>query len=179
LVRVSYARALPIAQQRLSRFRSAEAHDIDGGHRITGKRTMEPLRILNIIILVVGLAACGQAQPGPKGDPGPSGPPGDRGEVGPPGPAGPPGPPGPPGPAATASQVGSTSESPSQIRIVRANCTATTCSAQCDDGEALLIAYCGTGRNPAVYPTERSASCRARTPPNNPLVIACMKSTSP
>ena len=62
----------------------------------------------------------------------------------------------------------------SRVRVVRANCNATACSAQCDPDEALLIAYCGVGRNTAVYPTERSASCRARTPANNPLVIACM-----
>jgi hypothetical protein len=37
------------------------------------------------------------------------------------------------------------------------------------------MAYCGAMRNPATYPTERSATCRARGPANNPLVAACAK----
>jgi hypothetical protein len=143
--------------------------------------TMQLIRIFAALILALGLTACGQAEPGPKGDPGPPGPAGERGEVGPPGPAGPPGPPGPPGPAGA---VGARSDanpaaSSSQLRMVRAACNATTCTAQCDEEEIVLIAYCGTARNPAVYPTERSASCRARTATNNPLVITCIKSPPP
>jgi hypothetical protein len=154
---------------------------------------MKLVRTLILILLALGLATCDKI-PALKGDPGPQGPPGASGEVGPPGsagatgPVGPAGPPGPPGPAGPAglpgptgpagapAEVGSAAASgpSSHVRIVRAVCTATTCSAQCDPDEALLIAYCGTGRNAAVYPTERSASCRARTPANNPLVIACM-----
>jgi hypothetical protein len=154
---------------------------------------MNFVRNLVPIVLAAGLAACDKI-PGLKGDPGPQGPPGAIGEAGPPGPpgpAGPPGPPGtagPPGPSGPAGPPGSTGAAggsaaapgpSSQVRMVRTNCTATACSAQCDPDEAMLIAYCGVGRNPAVYPTERSASCRTRTPANNPLVIACMKSTSP
>jgi hypothetical protein len=138
------------------------------------------------IILVLGMTACDKI-PALKGDPGPQGPPGATGEVGPAGAAGPVGPPGPPGPAgppgptgaAGAAEEGGSPAAPgpsSRVRVVRANCNATACSAQCDPDEALLIAYCGVGRNTAVYPTERSASCRARTPANNPLVIACMAS---
>ena len=123
---------------------------------------MQLLRTLSTIIFAVVLAACDQAA-GPKGDPGPQGPPGSSG---PPGEVGPPGPQGPPGASAS-------------IRMVRANCDATACVAQCNEDEILLIAYCGTGRIAAVFPTERSATCRARTPANNPLVIACAKSTSP
>jgi hypothetical protein len=118
---------------------------------------------VGVLMLALGLTACGQAQPGPQGEPGPPGP---AGEVGPAGPAGPPG---------AAAPAGSSS----QIRIVRANCTAATCVAQCDDDEELLIAYCGIGRNPATYPSASSASCRARTAANNPLVLACVKSASP
>ena len=132
---------------------------------------MQRFRTLSIVILAFGLAACGEAQPGPKGDPGPPGPPGATGEVGPPG---------PPGPAGTTEVgTGARAGSSSQVRIVRANCNATSCAAQCDDDEELLIAYCGTGRNPAIYPTARSASCRARTPANNPVIIACVKSALP
>jgi hypothetical protein len=121
------------------------------------------IRTLSIVILAVGLTACGQAQPGPKGDPGPPGPPGATGEVGPPGPPG----------------AGTPPASSSQVRTVRANCNATSCAAQCDNHEELLIVYCGTGRNPAIYPTTRSISYRARTPANNPLVIACVKLAAP
>src|SRR6516225_5360109 len=144
---------------------------------------MNLIQILIPIVLAVGLTACDKI-PGPKGDPGPQGPPGATGEIGPPGPpgpSGPPGPPGPPGPAGAAGARGETSPatSSSQVRVVRATCNATTCAAQCNDDEALLIAYCGTGRNTAVYSSDRSATCRARTPANNPLVIACLKSGSP
>jgi hypothetical protein len=145
---------------------------------------MQPFQKLAALILVLGLAACGQAQPGPKGDSGPPGPPGERGEVGPPGPAGPAGPPGPPGLAGAPGARGEPDSGAAQaasapLRMVRASCNATACAAQCNEDETVLIAYCGAARNPAVYPTERSASCRNRTAANNPLVIACMKSTSP
>ena len=142
---------------------------------------MRPFQIMMAITLAIGLAACGEAQPGPKGEPGPPGPPGERGEVGPPGPPGPPGPTGPAGPAGASGEAGSAAAqaTSSPLRMIRATCNATTCTAQCDENETALIAYCGPGRNAAVYPTERSASCRARTAANNPLVVACMKSTSP
>jgi hypothetical protein len=59
------------------------------------------------------------------------------------------------------------------MRIVRSNCDATSCAAQCGDDEVLLIAYCGGARNAAIFPTERSASCRVRNAANNPLIAAC------
>src|SRR5216684_3230468 len=117
-------------------------------------------RTLIAITLAAGLVGCGKASQGEKGDAGPAGPPGAKGEAGPRGPAGPPG-------AAGA------------MRIVRANCDATSCAAQCGDDEVLLIAYCGSTRNAATFPTERSASCRPRNAANNPLVAACVKATSP
>jgi Collagen triple helix repeat (20 copies) len=134
---------------------------------------MQLVRILISTGLAIGLTACDNIPAAVKGDPGPQGPPGATGEAGPPGPPGPMGPPGPPGAAGVAAEPG-----PAPVRMVRANCNATACSAQCEQDEELLIAYCGVGRNLANYPTERSATCRARTPANNPLVIACMK-TSP
>ena len=137
----------------------------------------ELLRTLSTIIFAVVLAACDQA-PGLKGDPGPQGPPGSQGTAGPKGDAGPQGPAGSPGPSGEVGPAGPVGPS-SAIRMVRANCDATACSAQCSDDEILLIAYCGTGRIAAVFPTERSATCRVRTPANNPLILACAKSTSP
>ena len=153
---------------------------------------MNLVQILFPIVLAAGLTACDKI-PGLKGDPGPQGPPGATGEIGPAGPPGPPGPPGPAGPSGPAGPPGppdpagaagargeiSSAAPSSQVRVVRATCNAVTCAAQCNDDEALLIAYCGTGRNTAVYPSDRSATCRARTPANNPLVIACLKSGSP
>ena len=95
------------------------------------------------------------------GDAGPAGPVGPQGPPGPVGPLGPAGPEGPPAPAGSSPQV----------RVVRALCEATTCSVQCEQDEVLLTAYCGAARTPAVFPTERSATCRTRTAANNPLVV--------
>jgi hypothetical protein len=120
-------------------------------------------RLLIAISLAASLVACGEGPPGPKGDPGPPGPPGAMGDAGP---AGPVGPQGPAGPSA-------------QVRVIRAPCAATSCSAQCEQDEVLLNAYCGAARAPAVFPTERSATCRTRTAANNPLVVACAKSSVP
>jgi hypothetical protein len=117
------------------------------------------IRRLAAMLLAAGtLTSCGQASPpqGPKGDPGPPGPQGQPGPTGPPGPAGAPG-------------------ASAAMRVVRANCDASGCTAQCEADEVLLTAYCGAKHNPAVYPNERSASCRAPGPANNPLTIACVK----
>jgi hypothetical protein len=110
------------------------------------------------LMLAAALAACSPAPgtPGEKGDPGPAGPPGAKGDPGPRGQAG---------------------ASGAPMRIIRATCDATNCTAQCGDDEVLLIAYCGPMRNPAVFPTERSATCRARGLGNTPLVAACTKPT--
>jgi hypothetical protein len=129
-------------------------------HRNIGPDTRHRHRLCGTLIafmLAIGLAGCGKATQGEKGDPGPAGPPGATGDAGPRGPAGPPG-------------AGS-------MRIVRASCDATGCTAQCGDDEVLLIAYCGSARNAATFPTERSASCRARNAANSPLVVACGKAT--
>ncbi len=100
------------------------------------------------------LSACDQGQPGPKGDPGPPGP---RGDAGPQGPAG----------------------SSAGMRVVRTPCNEAGCTAQCNEDEILLTAHCGATHIPVVFPTERSATCRARGPANNPLVIACVKTPAP
>jgi hypothetical protein len=111
---------------------------------------------LTVLALVVGTAGCGKSEPGERGDPGPPGPPGARGDAGPRGPAGP---------------LGASGA----LRIVRASCDATSCAVQCADDEVLLTAYCGAARNAATFPTERSASCRARNPANSPIIAACAK----
>jgi hypothetical protein len=118
-------------------------------------RTFLPRTCLALIVITLafGLAGCGKTQ-GEKGDPGP---PGEKGDAGPRGPAGPPG-------------------ASGAMRIVRANCDGTGCTAQCNDDEVLLIAYCGATRIAATFPTERSATCRARTPANSPIIAACVKS---
>ena len=111
------------------------------------------------IMVALALAGCDKFPLGPKGDPGPVGPPGAKGETGQAGPRGVAG--------------------PAAARIIRANCDATSCAAQCGEDEVLLIAYCGAARNPATFPSERSASCRIRNAANNPLVIACAKIGAP
>jgi hypothetical protein len=113
-------------------------------------------RALIVITSAVCLVGCGKGPQGEKGDTGPAGPPGEKGAAGP---AGPPG-------------------MSSAVRILRTNCEAANCTAQCSDDEVLLIAYCGPTRNPALFPTERSASCRLRNAANNPLIAACGKTTS-
>jgi hypothetical protein len=104
--------------------------------------------------LALAVVGCSKGDPGENGAPGPAGPQGAQGDVGPRGPAGPPG---------------------TGLRIVRASCDATGCTAQCADDEVLLNAYCGAAHNPALFPTERSASCRTRNPANSPIVAACAK----
>jgi hypothetical protein len=142
---------------------------------------MKLFRTLIAITLSTSLVACGEAPPGPKGDPGPPGPPGAMGDAGPAGPVGPQGPPGPVGPLGPAGPEGPPAPAGSspQVRVVRALCEATSCSVQCEQDEVLLTAYCGAARTPAVFPTERSATCRTRTSANNPLVVACAKSSVP
>src|ERR1700726_4740715 len=112
-------------------------------------RLQRTYRTLTAVTLAIGLVGCGKSLQGEKGDRGPAGPPGAKGDAGPRGPAGPPG-------------------ASGAMRIVRANCDATSCTAQCGDDEVLLIAYCGSARNAATFPTERSASCRARNAANSP-----------
>jgi hypothetical protein len=113
-------------------------------------------RTLIAITLAASLMGCGKSSQGEKGEPGPPGPAGDKGDPGPRGPAGAPG-------------------ASGAMRIVKANCDATSCTVQCGDDEVLLIAYCGAMRNPSTFPTERSATCRARGPASNPLIAACAK----
>jgi hypothetical protein len=125
--------------------------------------SMQFLRAFSFIVLVAFLAACDQTPPS-KGEPGPQGLPGERGPQGPPGPAG-----------VSAAPVGPTSH----VRMIRVNCDAASCDAECNEDEILLIAYCGAARTAPIYPTERSATCRTRIAANNPLILACVKSTSP
>ena len=54
--------------------------------------------------------------------------------------------------------------------MIRANCDAANCKADCNSDEVLLTAYCG-----AIFTTERSASCRRRGAASSPLVLACAK----
>ncbi len=107
-----------------------------------------------------GLAPQAAVQAMPGSAPGPARA-GLRGEPGPRGEAGPPGPPGDPG-----------------IRIVRHNCSASSCTVKCDADEVMLTAHCGVGRLPAVYPTEQTALCRTTTTARVDVVGACVK-TSP
>ena len=89
------------------------------------------MRALIALALALGLLGCGKSAQGEKGDAGPPGPQGAKGDRGP---AGPPGPSG-------------------AMHVVRANCDAANCTAQCGDDEVLLIAYCGPTRIPATFPT--------------------------
>jgi putative tricarboxylic transport membrane protein len=105
---------------------------------------------------------------------GQSGPAGQSGSAGPPGPPGQPGPSGQPGPPGERGLPG-----PPSLRIVSLPCNATSCAARCNPDEVLWMAYCGSARFPAAYPNDGSATCRGRIPANNPLVVACVKSSPP
>jgi hypothetical protein len=160
----------------------------------TGKTcVMKLVRMLIVIGLAAFLSACFEGQPGPKGEAGPPGPAGTPGEAGPPGAVGPQGAQGTPGPAGPAGPQGAqgplgpagppgpagSSGSSAAVRVIRVPCDATTCNMQCEEDEVLLTAYCGTKRIQAVFPTERSATCRARTAANNPLIVGCAKLSTP
>src|SRR5690348_15444472 len=87
--------------------------------------------------LALCVAGCGQ---GPKGEPGAAGPPGEKGETDPPGPLGAPGPQGeqgPPGPPWS----GASAAGESSVRVMRSNCQAATCRAECNEDEVLIVAY--------------------------------------
>src|SRR5262249_15627844 len=112
-------------------------------------------RIVVAVAMAACIAGCGQSDPPQpaQSDPGPPGARGRRRAPRPPGASG--------------------------VRLVRATCDATNCTVQCDQDEVLITAWCGVARNPALFATEKSASCRIRGPANNPLSAACAKATSP
>jgi hypothetical protein len=126
-------------------------------------------RLAVVLTLCVPIASCGEGPRGPQGPAGPTGPAGPAGEAGAAGPTGLQGPAGPRGPAGPASEV----------RIVSANCVATTCIAECNTNEVLVTAYCGPSRNPATFLTERSASCGVvPSASDSPLVAVCVSSSA-
>jgi hypothetical protein len=106
---------------------------------------------LALAIAIAGpLMSCGQGPQGPMGYEGPPGPPGPKGDPGPPGP-------------------------PFGVRVLSSKCDETNCTVQCREDEMLLAAYCGPKRNAAIFPTERSATCRTQIAANSPIVAACVK----
>ena len=116
--------------------------------RHQSRRTIMYVFGILIMVALVGALMAGQGPKGPTGLQGPSGPPGPNGDRGPPG-------------------------SASGVRVVRSTCSETNCTVQCGEDEMLLTAYCGPRRNAAVFPSERSATCRSQVPANSPLVAAC------
>lgn len=140
---------------------------------------MTAFRFAILLPLTLGLASCDRLPQWNRGEPGPpgaQGPKGEKGDPGPPGPAGAKGDPGPAGPAGPSGPAGVVGPpGASAIRVVRSNCDAASCSVECADDEVLVNAYCGPRRNPAVFPNEKSASCRARGSANTPLVGVCAK----
>jgi len=126
---------------------------------------MHVKRIAVAIALSICVAGCGQ---GPKGEPGVAGPPGEKGEAGPAGPPGPPGPQGPPAPP----WPGASAAGESAVRVMRSNCQAATCRAECNEDEVLIVAYCGPRRSVPTFVNERTVTCPRGA---SPLVSACAK----
>ena len=86
------------------------------------------------------------------------------------------GPQGERGPAGPAGARGPAGDAP--IRILRVDCTAGNCTAECNDDEILLSAYCSPNRSPVAYPTEHSAVCRAQIGRVKvEVVAACLKAS--
>src|SRR5713101_352400 len=132
---------------RMIAFDGHRAASITADRRQSRRTIMYVFGIL-IMVALVGALMAGQGPKGPTGLQGPPGPPGLNGDRGPPG-------------------------SVSGIRVVRSTCSETNCTVQCGEDEMLLTAYCGPRRNAAVFPSERSATCRSQVPANSPLVAAC------
>jgi len=127
---------------------------------------------MGVIALSISLASCGQGPPGPKGDSGPAGSQGAKGDTGPPGPAGPAGVPGPQGPAG---MPGLSSHIRIIERTVEEGCDSDECRIACNEGEFLLIAYCGAERKPPIFDRDGSVSCRGRADRREPIVAACLR----
>ena len=67
----------------------------------------------------------------------------------------------------------------SSIRILRKDCIAATCVAECASNEMMVTAYCGPSRAQANFLTERSASCGViPNATNSPLVMVCAASAA-
>lgn len=144
---------------------------------------MRPV-FMGVIALSVILASCSQGPPGPKGDSGPAGPQGAKGDTGPPGPAGlagPAGAAGAQGPQGAQGAQGPPGTPGSQIRLVERiveGCDSDECRIACNDGEFLLMAYCGTERKPPIYDRDGSVSCHRRAERNEPIVAACLRNAA-
>src|SRR6516164_1884759 len=147
---------------------------------------MRPVVFMGVIALSVILASCGQGPPGTKGDSGPAGPQGAKGDTGPPGPAGlagSAGAAGPQGPQGAQGPQGPPGTAGSQIRIVertvaKEGCDSDECRIACNDGEFLLMAYCGTERKAPIYERDGSVSCRRRAERNELIVVACLRNAA-
>ena len=83
------------------------------------------------------------------------------------------GPAGERGPAGPAGPRGATGDA--AVRVVRGDCPAGSCTAECADDEILLNAYCSPGRTVATYPTEHSALCRPTGRGRVEAVAICVK----
>src|ERR1700694_2121269 len=115
---------------------------------------MYPRTLALTAVLCAILAGCGQSDQAPKSEVGAAGPQGPKGDPGPPGP---PGPQGAQGPGSGA-----------QIRVVRSDCSAASCTAACGEGEVLLSSYCGERRRPVTVLSETSVSCTPRRASSGP-----------
>jgi len=88
------------------------------------------------IAVAIALSIC--ASGCEKGEPGAVGPAGEKGDPGPTGPPGPAGPPGPPGPRGAEGPATSAGVAENAIRVIRLDCTAAACRAECNQNEVLL-----------------------------------------
>jgi hypothetical protein len=76
--------------------------------------------------------------------------------------------------ASGSSRTASLGAGESAMRVIRSNCQAATCRAECNEDEVLIVAYCGPRRSVPTFVNERTVTCPRGA---SPLVVACAKAT--
>ena len=110
-----------------------------------------------IVLLALGLSACGETPVAQKGE---------KGDQGPPGTIGPPGPPGPAGPVGLGGTI---------IRFVEGECRQ-PCTIACEDNERILNTYAINPGGTFIFDADNKATFRPqRQGTSVKVVLACVQ----